>query len=69
MKSQKNLDAEIFINELKKELHTFSDIWLEQAKECPQRNEEWAYCATVSGVLFSLSHAIGLAMDSTKKKS
>ena len=68
VKSKDKFDTERFINEIKKELHALSDGWLKQAKECPGRNEDWAYCATVGGVLFSLSLAIGTAMDNTKNK-
>jgi hypothetical protein len=68
MKSTKSLNLETFIHELNKELYALSDGWLKQAKECPHRSTEWASYASVSAILFSLSHAIGVAMDNAKKK-
>ena len=65
---KKNMDVEAFIDGLKTELKAWSDEWKEQARQCPRPHTEWAYCATVSGVLFSLSHAIGKAMDNARKK-
>jgi hypothetical protein len=67
MKKNKKINPEIFIDELKKELLNFADAWRDEANKCKKTSNDWTSCATTSGVLYSLSKAMELAIDSTKQ--